>query len=68
MEKGWVCVYSTNQVFQADLFKRVLGDHGIEAIILNKMDSSYQAFGEIEVYAKNDYVIKAKMLAKEFDS
>ena len=68
MEKGWVRVYSTDLMFRAEIFKRVLGDHDIGAIIMNKMDSSYRAFGEIEVYVKNDSVIKAKMLAKEFDS
>jgi len=68
MEKGWVQVYTTNKMFQAEIFKQVLADNEIEAVIINKMDSSYKAFGEIEVYVKNDHVIKAKMLAKEFDS
>jgi len=68
MEKGWVQVYSTDKMFQAEILKQVLSDHEIEAVIINKMDSSYKAFGEIEVYVKNDHVIKAKMLAKEFDS
>jgi len=67
MEKNWIQVYSTNQMFQAELFKQVLEDHKIEAVILNKKDSSYK-FGEIEVYVKNDNVMKAKMLAKEFDA
>ena len=68
MEKGWVQVYSTDKMFQAEILKQVLSDHEIEAVIINKMDSSYKAFGEIEVYVKNDHVIKAKMFAKEFDS
>ena len=68
MEKGWVQVYSTDKMFQAEIFKRVLADHNIEAVIMNKMDSSYKSFGEIEVYVKNDHVIKAKLLAKEFDA
>ena len=68
MEKGWVQIYSTDKMFQAEIFKQVLADHKIEAVIINKMDSSYKAFGEVEVYVKNDHVIRAKMLAKEFDS
>ena len=55
-------------MFQAEILKQVLADHDIEAVILNKMDSSYRAFGEIELYVRYDNVIKAKMLAKEFDS
>ena len=68
MEKDWVQIYSTDKMFQAEIFKQVLADHKIEAVIINKMDSSYKAFGEVEVYVKNDHVIRAKMLAKEFDS
>jgi hypothetical protein len=68
MEKGWVKVYGTNQMFRAEIFKQVLADHEIEAVIINKMDSSYQAFGEIEVFVTYDHVIKARMLAKEFDT
>ena len=55
-------------MFQAEIFKQVLADHEIEAVIINKMDSSYKSFGEIEIYVKNVNVIKAKMLAKQFDS
>jgi len=68
MEKGWVQIYSTDKMFQAEIFKQVLADNEIEAVIINKMDSSYKAFGDIEVYVKYDHIIKAKMLAKEFDS
>jgi hypothetical protein len=68
MEKGWVRIYTTNQMFRAEIFKRVLADHDIEAVIINKMDSSYRSFGEIEIYVKDDHVIKAKLLAKEFDT
>ena len=67
MEKGWVQIYSTDKMFQAEIFKQVLADHKIESVIINKKDSSYK-FGEIEVYVKYDHIIKAKMLAKEFDS
>lgn len=68
MEKDWVQIYSTDRMFQAEILKQVLSDHEIEAVIINKMDSSYKSFGEIEIYVKNVNVIKAKMLAKQFDS
>ena len=68
MENGWTLAYSTQQMFEAELLKRVLGDHDIEAVILDKMDSSYRAFGDIEIYVRQDQLLKAKMLAKEFDA
>ncbi|MCK5080411.1 MAG: DUF2007 domain-containing protein [Bacteroidales bacterium] len=68
MKDGWTLAYSTQQMFEAELLKRVLGDHDIEAVILDKMDSSYRAFGDIEIYVRQDQLLKAKMLAKEFDA
>jgi len=69
MEKDWVIVYTTNQIFQAELLKRNLGDNDIEAVIINKMDSSYvNRIGDIEIYVKRNNILRAKKLAKEFDN
>jgi hypothetical protein len=68
MEKGWVLAYTTRQSFQAEILKQVLHDHGINAQIINKMDRTYQTFGEIEVYVPDTHILKAKMLVKEFES
>lgn len=67
MEEGWIAVYTTNILYQAELLRNVLGDNGIESIIINKQDSSYK-FGAIEIYVKRDNVLKAKMLVKEFEN
>ena len=67
MEKDWVIVYTTNKLYQAELFREVLADHEIGSFVINKMDSSYR-FGNIEVYVKIDNILKAKMLVKEFES
>ena len=68
MEKGWVIAYTTRLEFQAEIFKQVLHDHGIIAQIINKMDTTYRSFGEIEVYVPDSNILKAKMLAKEFEA
>ena len=67
MEKGWVIAYSTRQAYQAEIFTEVLHDHGITSQIINKMDSTYQTFGDIEVYVPDVHILKAKKLAKEFE-
>ncbi len=67
MEKGWVIAYTTNQLYQAEILKEVLKDHGIEVQVINKMDSTYRTFGEIEVYVRDTHILKAKMLAREFE-
>ena len=60
-------VYTTNQMYQAELLRKVLTDHDIVSSIINKMDSTYK-FGDIEVYVKRDHILRAKKLAKEFES
>ena len=68
MEKGWVIAYTTRQSFRAEILKQVLHDHGINAQIINKMDTTYKDFGEIEIYVPDTHILKAKMLAREFES
>ena len=67
MEKGWVIAYQTRVEYQAELFRQVLRDHDIASQVINKMDSTYRSFGYIEVYVPDTNILKAKLLAKEFD-
>jgi len=68
MDTNWVPIYSTDQVYLAELAKQMLADHGIEAVVINKMDSSYKSFGDIEVCVNRDNVIKSLSLIKEFEN
>ena len=49
MNSNWVKIYTSNQFFKSEIVKQVLVDHEIEAVLLNKQDSSYK-FGEVEVH------------------
>ncbi len=46
----WICVYKTQQDFEAEAIKGNLETQGIPTVILNKKDSSYQAFGYLEIH------------------
>jgi hypothetical protein len=59
MNEEWVSVYSSSQLYQAELLKHILADNQITAFILNKQDSAYN-FGDIEVCVKPADIIKAK--------
>jgi len=58
MEENWTKIYSTNQLHLAEITKAVLEDHEIVTFMLNKKDSMY-LFGEIELYALKDDVLRA---------
>ncbi|MFM6975840.1 MAG: putative signal transducing protein [Sphingobacteriaceae bacterium] len=48
MAANWIKVYTTSDFFKAELVKQVLIENEMEAILMNKKDSSYQ-FGEIQI-------------------
>ena len=63
MEKGWASIYSSSQEHVVTIAKDILEENNIASIIINKKDSSY-LFGEIELFVKNENVIRAKYLLK----
>ena len=62
MEKDWVLIFSSITMHEVYMNKIYLEENGIEAVIINKQDSVYQSFGEIELYVNRKDVIKAKQL------
>ena len=66
MEKGWIKIYSTPDAVQAQLVKDHLQNNDISTVLLNKKDSSYVVLGEVEVYVKRDFAVKALHLIKSF--
>ena len=59
MNEEWTSVYSTNQLYQAELLKHVLADNQVTAVVVNKQDSAYN-FGSVEIYVKPSDVVRAK--------
>lgn len=49
-DNNWKLIYTTATPIEAEIIKQMLESNGIEAVVLNKHDSSYQTFGEAEVY------------------
>ncbi len=60
-------IYSSDKPYQAELARQVLEENGIQAVVINKKDSSYLMFGETELYVSQDDVIKAKQLIKTLE-
>ena len=47
---GWYKLYITRNYAEAVIIKGMLEENNIEVVILNKLDSSYLNFGDIELY------------------
>jgi hypothetical protein len=50
MEKGWKKIYFSGDEFKVLMARDLLAENGINAVIINQKDSSYTAFGDIELY------------------
>jgi hypothetical protein len=64
MEKGWERIYSTDKAHMISIVRSMLKENDIESVEINKKDSSY-AFGDIEIFVKEEDVIFAKILIKQ---
>jgi len=65
MEKDWVIAYESKQEYLAEIARTVLSDNDIESVIINKKDSTYNSFGDIEIYVNRDNLIRAKQILQK---
>ena len=50
MTNNWIKIYTSTNVIEAEVILAMLHENGIEAVEMNKHDSSYLSFGSIELY------------------
>lgn len=62
MEKNWICIYRSISIQDVELIRSILEDNNIEAVVLNKQDSSYPCIGEIELYVPKESFTEARSL------
>ena len=67
MEKDWVIAKSFSKAYIADIAVEVLADNEIRGVIMNKKDSSYQTFGDIDVYVETANLEKAQKVLEELN-
>ncbi len=65
MEDGWIKIRSFEKTFLAERAKEILIENNIEAVTINKKDSAYNMFGEIELYCTKEHKEQALELIKE---
>jgi hypothetical protein len=68
MVDNWISIYSSDKPWQAEIAKQLLTENGIESVIFNKKDSSYQMFGEVEVFVSQENVEKSKEILKNIEN
>lgn len=61
MGNDWIKVRTFTQNIEAEIVKQMLEENGVNAVLLNKQDSSY-LFGKIELYVKQSDETIANLL------
>ncbi len=64
----WVCIYKSNNKFEAEAVKGHLEAEGISCVMLNKQDSSYLNFGYVELHVPESISEKAKQLIEDSET
>jgi hypothetical protein len=58
-------VFRTSELHLATIIKFKLEEEGVHVILINKMDTSYNNFGQIELYVNQNDVIRAKYIIEK---
>lgn len=66
MDETWECIYTCSLLYQAEILKDLLLAEEIPAVVVNKQDSSYLTFGEIELFVHREDILKGKMIVAKF--
>jgi Zn-dependent membrane protease YugP len=60
-QSNWARVYSTSELYKAEIIRNILDEEGIQCVIVDKKDTAYGGtFGEVEIYVQRENVIRSK--------
>ena len=68
MDKNWNVVFTSNELYMAEIVRQMLQNNGIESVVINKLDSVYPSIGHVEVMVETYNQSRAEQLLKEFKS
>ena len=60
VERNWTKIFVSTNPNLVDLFIQLLEEQNIKSVAINKKDSSYTIFGNIELYVKDADMEKSK--------
>ena len=68
MKRNWINIFSSTNPIKVEIVKQMLEENNINAVALNKQDSSYQMFGIIELFVTEDQLEIANNLLKKSEN
>ena len=68
MDEQWEVIFRSTASYKAEILKAILEENEIPSFVINKQDSSYLSFGDVEVYVKSEDILKAKQIATKLNT
>lgn len=62
---SWSKVYESKKPYRTEMVKDILEQKGIKAIVLDRKDSAYDIFGQLEVHVKAEEVLNALKIIED---
>jgi len=50
VKKNWINIFTSSNPIEVEIVKQMLEENNINAVVLNKQDSSYNMFGTIDLF------------------
>ena len=63
--RNWTKIYETKKPHRAEIVKDILEQKGINAIIMDRKDSAYDIFGQLELLVKVEEVLNALKIIED---
>jgi len=61
----WICIYKSNNKFDAEVVKGNLESYDVPCVVINKQDSSYISFGYVELHVPEEFKTQAETILKD---
>lgn len=61
--EGWTCIFTSHNLYEVEIFRGILDENQITAVVVNKQDSAY-LIGEYELHVRFEDALAANQIIK----
>lgn len=62
----WEKLFSSDKPYRVEILKALLDAEGISSVVMNKQDSSYLIFGEVQLMVRRSDILMAELVLNKF--
>ena len=62
----WELLFTSDKAYRVEILKSLLEEEDISSVVMNKQDSSYLIFGEIQLLVRRSEILRAEQILNKF--